>query len=455
MPVRCSSCPICPKGSPSGSPIQPSGPTPCKLLLISDSPHKSENRRRRPLQGPGGKELEHQYLFRNGINRSEVGMTHAMCCSLPRYRSPEPELAYKCAQHNLPAQLEAFDPDYICLMGAVACHLAHPKPNLEVEHGIPFVGRIFDWVGVILPVYHPSAGLNQSDMMIQLQLDFPVLKDVFNGLEGHPVTDTTPQDYKVITSVQELQTDLRMDNGSVSPDLPIDTETDCQGFDLDPLNDPPYMLSYSLRPGHGRVIMANQPAILDNFNHYIREKNPLVVMHNSLFDVPVLERMGINIRWPRVHDTMTSAYLSGYLPQGLKALGYRLLNIRMSDYEDLVFPYSQQKQAAYLTKLAFTDPKLLPQPYLAPRQHKIGRKAMAAVEAWSEKGVDLQKRWKGWHDEREQDIWVAENLLGKFPYRSIVQADVEQAAYYACQDADVTGRLKPLLVSKLGKIREW
>lgn len=78
---------------------------------------------------------------------------------------------------------------------------------------------------------------------------------------------------------------------------------------------------------------------------------------------------------------------------------------------------------------------------------------MAALEAYADKGVDLQKRWKGWHDERWEDTDAAENFIGKFPYRSIAQADQGQAEHYAAQDADVTWRLKHKMVGLLGRIR--
>lgn len=421
-------------------------------MLIGETPYKQDNYRQQAFAGPAGKELGMQYLISAGLTRRDVILTYAMSCSLPRYRNPQPEEVITCAEERLQEQIYYYRPSVICPMGAVACSLVEREPriNIEIEHGIPFQGSMWAWSGTILPLYSPGAGISQAGAMIALQQDFPVIDLILNhNLRSHPETDTVKQDYKTITTKAELVSDLTEHNGTVS----IDTETDCQGFNLDPINDPPYMLSYSLRAGHGRVIRIADKALLTKFNRWIQEVRPMVIMHNALFDKLVLERMGVFVPWTRIHDTMESAYISGYLPQGLKALGYRLLNIKMNNYDDVVTPYAQARQAQYLGRLAVAKPSDVPQPYLGPRQHKLPRKAMAALLAWEEKGVNLQDRWKGWYKEREQDIWVAENALGKFPYSSIRFAPAELSEYYAAQDADVTFRIKSRLVSILGNTR--
>lgn len=447
-------CSICPRGkSPSRQPIQSTGALPCKLLIIDEAPQYQDNRWRKPYAGSVGKELHYQYLLRAGIPHSDIAITHAVCCSMIGHRTPSHEEARACADHNLSAQLTAYNPDVIALMGGVACSLASPKVNLELQHGIPFVGRLYNWYGPILPLARPAAGLHISAVMVELQQDFPVLyKMLYNRLESHPIADMIEQDYKVIGSRRELIADFRNKaNGRDVGSIAIDTEVDCRSFELNATTDPPWMLSYSIGPGHGRIIRVQTPSVLAEFNDYVREVRPEVIMHNSLFDVPVCKRMGVDVPWGRVHDTMESAYIAGYLPKGLKAIGYRLLGIRMNDYMDLVTEPSQTKQAVYLSKLARV--KGIKQPWLGKRQWSITRKANHAFQAWADKGAILQDRWKAWAKDQERDVWAAEDAVGPFPYRSIVHADQDLAAMYACQDADVTRRAKGALMRKLGRMR--
>jgi len=50
----------------------------------------------------------------------------------------------------------------------------------------------------------------------------------------------------------------------------------------------PYCLSFSSQPGTATVIMADQLKALSNFNKQLQEPDTLTVLHNSIYDLPVL-----------------------------------------------------------------------------------------------------------------------------------------------------------------------
>jgi uracil-DNA glycosylase family 4 len=465
-----SPCPTCPclRG-----PIPPSGPSPCSILLLGEAPHKTEDRTRIPFSGPTGKELDHYYLPHAGLFRSDVHVTNAQLCSLHLYRNPSPGEALACAQHHLPVTISQVSPDIIVPMGAVACSLfrlqGNRAINLELHHGRPLLASlVLDsnsnrpiWTGPILPLYHPSAGIHDSNTRYLLQQDFPVLKTMIRDqVDWTTIRKQSETDYARIKGPLELDCVL-LDMEQLGDGwLAIDTETDCQGFELDPMHDPPYCLSFSGRPHTGYVLMAEDFELLSRFNAWITRRRPRIVLHNSLFDVPVLERMGITLPgpdglWPLVHDTLLDAYHTGWMPQGLKVLAYRELGVEMTDYEDTVNPHVIGPQVSYLLRVA--QDKNIPQPYLKPRQWKLHRKAMSLVEKTLEgkiKGIAVTPPQTKIRDNwQPEDIWTMEEHFGRFPYSSIRMAPLEETVRYAARDADVTYRLRPVLADRKRRVR--
>lgn len=246
MALNIRPCPTCPR---LRGPVSPTGPQPAQILLIGENPHKTEDKRRIPFSGPFGRELDNTYLIAAGLTRPQVATAYTMQCSLGGYRSPEPSEAKHCADYHLPTIIAHYDPEIIVVMGAVACHLAYPRVDLETQHGIPFIGRIYDWTGIIVPTYSPAAGAGDSRIMIQLLDDWPIVREVRHGLESHPIVDAHPEwSHARLQTKAQVQHALSSCSNQLGVSIAIDTETDCQGFELDPLNDPPYMLSFAIGP---------------------------------------------------------------------------------------------------------------------------------------------------------------------------------------------------------------
>src|ERR1051326_1553935 len=115
--------------------------------------------------------------------------------------------------------------------------------------------------------------------------------------------------------------------GCFYKDIPMDTESD---------GDRPWSLQFSLRPGHGALILAEDTHLLKSFNESMSSFG--LMLHHSLADLGPLARMYQKVEGRRIRDTMQELYGLGNQPQGLKSAAYRLLGVRMKSWEDLVMP---------------------------------------------------------------------------------------------------------------------
>ncbi|MEK9738013.1 MAG: hypothetical protein VW239_11880, partial [Candidatus Nanopelagicales bacterium] len=208
----------------------------------------------------------------------------------------------------------------------------------------------------------------------------------------------------------------------------------------------------------------------------------------------------IDIPWDSIVDTMMLAYHRN-MPQGLKALAYRLCGVAMKDYDDTVRPYAEAKMFDYVqscvdalvgeaAKKAWIQQvarDLAPPPIYKGK--KVQQKHNDAwldrvvgdygldidnIEAtqeltiwaasqmrwhpkgstapWLEIGDILKKRAAGF-DVRPFDRWEkikarrpeimddCRRLAGKKPSTGLSEVAPDEALIYACRDADTTGRV--------------
>jgi hypothetical protein len=138
---------------------------------------------------------------------------------------------------------------------------------------------------------------------------------------------------------------------------------------------------------------------------------------------------------------MQEAYHLGNLPQGLKALAYRLLGVRMQSWEDLVLPPSREKAVEWL-RAEWDDES----------EHRVRvekqLKTKVKVEfkpTQRERDIRriLSHSWK-----EKYDIWekAEECGLGGIPRPSIRYARMADSVSYACRDSDITLQVAGKLV---------
>jgi uracil-DNA glycosylase family 4 len=457
--------------------------------MFGEGPAFHEVRKGYPFCGKSGQELDHQYLPMAGLCRPDVRVSNIHKCALPGFRNPEVDEAIACAAVWIPGELELCRPEILVTVGAVATHALFPDCNLELEHGTPRWDSTFGWSGIHVPVYHPAAGLHEESFMLPLQSDFHALGMIQRGEFTMPIDEYPIAVYRLIDSSSELDYVLSpwKAQGRAAEGA-LDTEV----VQLQPRT--PWCLSFSFRPGTGHVILAERRDLVRAFAEYVARWRPLLNLHAALFDLDVTRDMGILIS--RFSDTMQAAYELGNLPQGLKALAYRLCGMRMQEFEDLVLPHSRDSVLGWLidatqeldkaTPMEPTAPKLLRRPtkkqlsgmlpeladqemmrvemdrILAEEEHQAQREAYrgnplvsgaaklrSLLSSMDNPKTNPWKRWRGWSDEERDAV---AKIVGEIPPASITQVPLLKAVNYAGRDADATLRIAPVLRRMMAQV---
>ncbi len=141
-------------------------------MLIGEGPGKNEDEQGRPFVGRAG-ELLTELLRNIGLSRERVFITNVVKCRPPNNRDPKKEEIKKC-QPYLNRQIEAIQPEVIGTLGN------HATETLIGEKGISKIhGKEFDYEGrILIPLYHPAAGLYNPNLKPTMEKDFNKLKDI-------------------------------------------------------------------------------------------------------------------------------------------------------------------------------------------------------------------------------------------------------------------------------------
>ena len=440
--------------------VPPDGPPQCDVLFCGEAPGPTEDRTGRCFDGKTGKEYDNGYLPLAGLSRPRVYTTNAMKC-LPGgngkldMKSPRDRAIVKgCAEFHLYREIQQVDPKIIILMGAVANSLV-PGIDLDTHHGIPFEWLVSNDIGSyeIFPMWHPAGGLYDHKKMLPLRTDFIRLKKHLAGNLYVPIDAYPNPDYVLVTDRKEIRSmDRRMP-------LAIDTETRRGGW--------PHCLTYSDAPGRGRMIRIEDESLLMIFADTIDQWEGPILLHNALFDLDVLERMGVVIPRRLWVDTMMRAFHLQNQPQGLKVLSYRHLGMEMQDFDDLVSPHSAKLIIEYYRKMQALE-WIRPEETLVRdpegklklyRPQSLSTKLKRFFTDYSKNPYkDVFDMWRNnWEDHHEE---VEQRLGERWPGKCITHAPFDEVLFYACRDADATLRLWPLFKAAAHRVRrrpevEW
>lgn len=410
------------------------GPTPCDWLVIGEKPGKSEAEGGRPFIGMSGAEFNNHYLGLAGLSRDDIRITNTVHCRLGgNNNKPDDKQIAAGAGHHMPGEVAECQPKCIVLMGATACSLV-PKIELDKDHGIPIFiddsdsAYLGGYCGPVVPMLHPASGLHDTSQMIHIMEDFerlgkwwrgkwmhatPPVKPYYRLLRGHEVTDIT------------MRAVVRRPKRSA-----VDCEDDC-GI--------PWSVQFSTKPNEGFMVRTNDAVGMRHLKQFIEAEDE-ITLHNSPGDLDDLEKLGIRVK--RYQDTMQCAYHLGNQPQGLKALGWRLLGIRMRSWEDVVGPPSRAKMIDWLSARwdRESDNRIRVEKQLKTKL-KIEYKPTDAERAI--------KRILSHAHKPEYDLWEKADeasIVGtEMPRMSIANVPLDEAIQYACQDADVTGQVGAVL----------
>ena len=424
---RCSLCPG------SHNCVPPTGPLDADVVFIGEAPGKDEDKQLRPFIGKTGQEVNDHYLPLAGLRRDQVYVTNAIKClpsghggKLDIGRSKDLELLYACSDNSLYEEISTVRPKLIVPLGAFACHAICPDIELDLQHGIPTETSF----GTVFPMYHPAGGIHEPKKMLQIRTDWYRLGKYLKGKLRVPVDEEPAPIYAVWKG--NTHGLLRSD--------PLACDTEVTRFRE------PYCLTFSNVCGSGNLILAEDGYSLAAFQNVLNSWTGPILFHNWLFDSHVVEAMGLHFPRHLIVDTMSRAFHLGNLPQGLKALAYRELGMRMEDFDDLVTPYSVPLCMDYLRKARETEWAIPEETTIRDSDGKwklYKPQSMATkikrffTDFGNNPNKDIFGAWDNWEDNHS----MIEAKLGPWPGKDIRYVPFDKVLRYACRDADATLRL--------------
>lgn len=438
----------CDKCEGTCKPVHAHGPI-APILVIGEAPGQWEVNSGKPFCGDAGKELDNTYLPRAKLSRREVRTANVVLCQSKGNKKPNDSLISSCSKFHIPQDIEDCDPEIIVLMGAVACSLL-PTINLEIEHGRPIrvdttlsQGTVFEqWGkcggGYIVPMYHPAAGLHTTGTIQAMVEDW----QYFGEWRGKD--PTLPYHYKKSYDCDPIYVGDYNSGGTA--------------IDLESVDG--YVWSIQVCTAPGKVSMFTVPYLTalklsGEFSGILNWLQSImsspIYLHNAPGDLVLLKQLGFTPE-SLVVDTMQKAYHRQNLPQGLKAIGYRLFGIRMTEYKDLVIPYSKRALEDWLMNaLVFCEDNLR---WTEFKQLKTKIKEIAHIseqEKFTRRilGHSISKEtYDPWErlDTHHMDFSRIVDQLGYYPTPSIEHVPKRLAIDYACTDADVTYQFKEWLI---------
>ncbi len=414
---------------------------------IGEAPGPREDQKREVFVGPTGREVNEHYMPLSGIRRPQVRMINAIRCypDTPKHKlkmdkQPHVDLLKSCADHFLYPELARSKPKLLIPMGAFACRALSPFIDLDMHHGQPFETKY----GTAFPMWHPAGGIHEPKKMLHIRTDWARLRKMMDGTLTLP-TDAYPDpDYQECESVKDV--DDYLTGYSLGP-MADDTETRCYNA----CGGRPHCITFSVRPGSGRLIRVENRVALDRYQQWLDVWKGPILFHNWLFDGEVVEEMGLDFPYANVIDTMVKVFHLGNLPQGLKALAWRELGMKMQDFDDLVTPFSREIVLDYYRNAMgeeWSKPaeQLLRTDDGGWKKYKPHGFRTKLKTFWTYFAKNADKDvFEAWTDNWTMHHAEVEEKMGKWHGKCITHAPFEKQLYYACRDADATLRLWPII----------
>ena len=422
-------------------------------MFIGEGPGEKEDQQGIPFVGASGQVLT-DLLARAGLSRPNVYITNLIKRHIFRNLDPLPEEIEEDAPY-LAREMASVQPSLVVAVGAYAGRhlLQDPSATMERMHGMLYAPP--DTPYKVFCAMHPASMLHDTDQSARLYWDFDRLRKALDG--DLPVHKTK----RIRTQVVDVS-DVAAASASLGVyDLGVDTE-------FDPYVRPPrpWGLTISCEEGKAAAVKANDQAGLRVTADIMRGARHIFI-HNYMADAEPLAQMLPDLpfkQWllpessPRILDSMVMIFHEGNVqtPQGLKAAAYRLLGAEMGSFEEMLSPTATRFQINYLTKVSkrtYPDPK----PTVEIVKDKQGRERLKFGKPWSlnrrvNKIVDdwfadpsttkLDARWNKIDDHVRKP---AEDLFGLMPVATVFDAPQDEATQYACEDADATRRIGPIL----------
>ena len=147
-----------------------------KILFIGEGPGYWEDVKGRPFVGNAGA-LLNQLLYSIKLPREEVFITNVVNYRPPENRDPLPE-EISAFERYLNKMIKIINPKMIVTLGRYSMGKFITNAKISSVHGRQ---HVVDWEGktiTVIPMYHPAAGLRNSEVKRQLGVDFQKIPQI-------------------------------------------------------------------------------------------------------------------------------------------------------------------------------------------------------------------------------------------------------------------------------------
>ena len=148
----------------------------CQIMCIGEGPGYWEDQKGRPFVGNAGAFLN-QLLVDAGYKREDVFITNVVHFRPPENRDPLPEEIAAFAEY-LDQMIEIINPQVIVTLGRFSMGKFLPAARITGVHGKKYNVKWNDKSLIVVPMYHPAAGLRNPAVKEQTITDFKKLPDI-------------------------------------------------------------------------------------------------------------------------------------------------------------------------------------------------------------------------------------------------------------------------------------
>ena len=185
---QASVCVKCPLSETRNSVVFGSGNSDAELMFVGEAPGAEEDRQGLPFVGRAGNFLT-ELLQGIGMRREDVFIANTIKCRPPGNRDPQPEEIDSCRPW-LEEQVRLIEPRVIGTLGNFATKLlTGSQTGITKVRGTAQHHTLGGRPVLLLPLFHPAAGLRTPRVAEQLREDFALIP----GLLAEPLLDFEPQ----------------------------------------------------------------------------------------------------------------------------------------------------------------------------------------------------------------------------------------------------------------------
>jgi DNA polymerase len=159
------------------------GNSEAEILFIGEGPGYWEDKKGIPFVGNAGAFLN-QLLHTIEIPREEVFITNVIHYRAPSNRDPKPEEIDAFGVY-LDKIIDIIDSKIIVTLGRFSMAKFLPGVTISSVHGKP---RVVDWKKrkiVVIPMYHPAAGLRRTEIKESTINDFKKIPGIMTDLDNY------------------------------------------------------------------------------------------------------------------------------------------------------------------------------------------------------------------------------------------------------------------------------